>query len=631
MKFWKKAGAFALALSLFLLSVACSSAPNGEQPPKDVPGGNSAVGGSSAVAGDSTPQTEIDTSFEQKSEEMFTERDLRREYDEGVLISLEGDRARCESTDVRIDGSTVTLSAEGSYTLRGTWNGCIVVNAPDAAKLQIVLDGVTMVNPNGAAICILQCDKVFLLTAPGSVNTLTCEAAFGTLDGKNVDGAIFSKQDLTLGGEGTLTVISAAHGIVGKDDIAITGGTYTVTAASHGIEANDSVRVTEATLTVTAGKDALHIENTDDDTRGFFYMESGVLTATTGGDGIDAGAYIHMTGGTVSLTTGGGYTNGEEHATDMGDRPGRWEDFFSSSESATTVSAKGIKADGTLLIAGGTFTLDCADDAIHSNTAVVVRGGTMTLATGDDGIHADEALLVSGGTVVITASYEGLEALHIEICGGDISMQCTDDGINAAGSSDSNSNGRLGGGNFGRPDGKPDDMPGGMPNGRPDGGEGFPGNMGGMGHMGGMEDSNGTILISGGSIYIQASGDGIDANGTLTICGGLVVVCGPTQGDTAVLDYDKTGVITGGTFVGTGANNGMAQTFSDAEQGLITLRVDHQSADTPIRLCDSEGNVLISIQPAMPFALVIISTPEMVKGQSYMIDIGGKTETVVAY
>lgn len=70
--------------------------------------------------------------------------------------------------------------------------------------------------------------------------------------------------------------------------------------------------------------------------------------------------------------------------------------------------------------------------------------------------------------------------------------------------------------------------------------------------MGGGSSSNGTIVISGGSLYVQASGDGIDANGTLTITGGSTTVCGPTQGDTATLDYDVSGVITGGTFIGTG-------------------------------------------------------------------------------
>ena len=82
-----------------------------------------------------------------------------------------------------------------------------------------------------------------------------------------------------------------------------------------------------------------------------------------------------------------------------------------------------------------------------------------------------------------------------------------------------------------------------------------------FGGPGSSSSPNGTILISGGTIAITAYGDGIDANGTLEITGGYITVCGPTQGDTATLDYDVSGTISGGTFIGTGAS-GMAQTFS---------------------------------------------------------------------
>ena len=39
---------------------------------------------------------------------------------------------------------------------------------------------------------------------------------------------IFSKDDITLNGKGTLTIKSAAHGIVSKDDLKVTGGTLRV-------------------------------------------------------------------------------------------------------------------------------------------------------------------------------------------------------------------------------------------------------------------------------------------------------------------------------------------------------------------------------------------------------------------
>ena len=133
--------------------------------------------------------------------------------------------------------------------------------------------------------------------------------------------------------------------------------------------------------------------------------------------------------------------------------------------------------------------------------------------------------------------------------------------------------------------------------------------------------SNGTLEISGGNLYIKASGDGIDANGTLTITGGYIVVCGPTQGDTATLDYDVSGTISGGTFIGTGAAT-MAQTFSASEQGVIALRTGNQAAGTLITLTGASGNAILSHAPELPFAVLILSSPEMVKGETYTVSIG---------
>ncbi len=583
MKLFSKVSAFLLCLALLLALCGCGDG-QGNAPAQDVLNGNSTMGGSSAVYEDAPPTLVVDTDFSKDSDAMFTDRDLSRAYDTEVLITLSGSTASCDGAGVTVDGSTVTITADGTYTLRGELNGSVIVNCPDTAKPQIVLDGAKITNKNGAAICILRGDKVVLLLAPDSDNALIGNGAYAMIDGENVDGALFSKQDITLGGEGSLTLLSSEHGIVGKDDVVISGGSYTITAASHGIDANDSVRITQAELQITAGKDAMHIENLEDNDRGFFYMESGSVSATADGDGIDASGYAHIKDGTLQLTTGGGYQKG-------------------ASSGSSTASTKGIKAVGSLLIEKGTVTLDSADDAVHSNTSAVIAGGALTIATGDDALHADQTLQLRGGKIVITHSYEGLEAQDIEVCGGDIAMKCIDDGINAAGGTDgSGAGGMFGGDQFGGP-------------GRPGG----PGSTGG----------NGLVLIGGGSLYINASGDGIDANGTLTITGGLITVCGPTQGDTAVLDYDKSGTITGGTFVGTGAKM-MAQTLSSTEQGVLSFSVGKQAAGTAIKLSDSAGNVLISCEPAMSYAIVIISTPELVKGETYTVDIGGETTTHVA-
>lgn len=253
-------------------------------------------------------------------------------------------------------------------------------------------------------------------------------------------------------------------------------------------------------------------------------------------------------------------------------------------------------AEGTenVLSGGGTFLLDTADDSLHCNASLTVSGGNFIIASSDDGFHADDTLTVNGGTILITESYEGLEGLHVNITGGDITLTASDDGLNAAGGTDSSGTGGRGNDQFGRPGGI-----GGMPGG----------------------SSGGTITISGGTLHITAYGDGIDANGSLAISGGYTVVCGPTQGDTSTLDYDTTGVITGGTFLGTGAS-GMAQSFSDSGQGVIAVRVSSAGAGTEITLTDSDGNVILSHTPELSFAVVILSSSELQKGETYSLTVG---------
>lgn len=569
-------------------------------------------GGNTETASTNVDPADVD--FSQADGDMFTDRDARTEYDESdsVLIQLNGTSAAASSNSVKISGTTVTITEEATYIISGTLDdGMIIVNAPDTAKLQIVLNSVDITSKTSAPLYILEADKVFLTLAEGTENTLSNGGTFTAIDENNIDAAIFSKQDLTLNGSGSLTVTSpAGHGIVCKDDLVLTSGTYIVNSASHGLDANDSVRITgETNLTIDAGKDGIHSENTDDASLGFIYISNGTLNIEAEGDGIAAGAYVQIENGTFDLLVGGGSVNGSSASFGNyggfkggghgGMRTGEFQSTTTTTDENST-SMKGIKAANSLLISGGTFHIDSADDSVHSDVSVTINGGTFEIASGDDAIHAEDTLTITAGTINISKSYEGLEALNVNVQGGDIKLVASDDGLNAAGGTDES--GMTGG---------RDGMFGGR--------DGMFGGKGGMG--GGMSSGNGSIVISGGNLYVNASGDGLDANGTLEISGGHTVVVGPTQGDTATLDYDKSAVITGGTFIGTGAA-GMAQTFSDSEQGVFAVSVGNQAAGTDIVLKDKSGNTIIEFTPELDFAVVILSSPDIISGETYTITVG---------
>lgn len=543
-------------------------------------------------------------------DEMFTERDLDPSYDEenSVRITLNGASAEADSDSVQISEGIVTISAEGTYIISGTLDeGQIVVRVQDSEKVQLVLDEATIQCADSAALYVAEGDKVFVTLADGTENALINGGTFADEQDESIDGALFSRQDLTINGSGTLHITSpAGHGIVCNDDLVLTGGTISVSSASHGLKANDSVRMTGAlTLSVDAGKDGIHAENDEDDSLGFVYIEQGTFSLEAEGDGLSASAYMQILDGTFAITAGGGSVNGTKESSDQwggfmgrGSGPQRQmsESEQTSSEDDST-SMKGLKAAGDLTIVSGTFQIDSADDAVHANASITVRGGTFDITTGDDGMHADDTLTITDGTIAIGESYEGLEALHVDIQGGNITLTSSDDGLNAAGGTDAS---------------------------------GTEGGRDGMFGGGGMSaSSGGTITISGGILNINASGDGIDANGTIEITGGYTVVCGPTQGDTATLDYDAAASISGGTFIGTGAS-GMAQTFSDAQQGLISVSLNAQTEGTAITLTDQDGNEIISYTPELSYAVIILSSPDIISGETYTLTAGTVSGSVTA-
>ncbi len=573
---------------------------------------------------ESTASTKEETTI--SDEDMFSNRDTKSDYDKtsAIIVKLNDSSASCENDTVEIDGSTVTITDEGTYILSGTLSdGMIIIDTEETDKPQLVFDGVNITSETSAPVYVKNADKVFVTLAEGSENSLSNGGEFIQIDDNNIDGVVFSKQDLTFNGSGSLTVTSPAnHGIVCKDDLVFTGGAYTVSSASHGLDANDSIRIKDTTLEIASGKDGIHTENSDDSSKGFFYMEKGNINIEAEGDGISAGAYAQIKDGNIDILAGGGSENGTKTSSDswgnfgghggmmgghggMGQKPDRKPTGMSLSDTTDTTSAdteestsmKGIKAEGNLVVENGAFNINSADDSLHSNSSLTINAGTFEIASGDDGIHAEEKLKITGGTINITESYEGLEALDIAVSDGDISLVATDDGLNAAGGTDSSGMGGRDNGMFGG---------------------GGPGGM-----MGGT--SNGSIVISGGKLHINASGDGIDANGSLEISGGYTVVVGPTMGDTATLDYDSSAVISGGTFIGTGAS-GMAQTFSSSEnQGVISISAGTQNANTSITVKNTLGKSIVTFAPELSFNVVIISTPEIQKGETYKISVGSET------
>lgn len=570
----------------------------------------------------SSQSTMPSVDFSKTDSDMFTERDIDSSFDtkNSITIKLDGDSITASDDSVKISGSKITITKEATHIISGTLNdGMIIVEADQKAKLQLVFDNVNITSKTSAPLYVKQADKVFITLKDGSKNTLSNGGSFTTIDDNNIDATVFSKQDITFNGSGALTITApAGHGVVSKDDLVFTNGSYNITSSSHAIDANDSVRIKTASFVIDAGKDAIKAENSDDQTLGFVYVSSGNIKAEAQGDGISASAYMQVKSGNFDILAGGGSKNGTKKSSDSwggfgggkggkggpgGERPMMpTASTIETEDEDSSSSMKGLKSGNSMQISGGTFKINSADDAVHSNVSLTVKNGKFNIATGDDALHAEQSLTVEKGEINITESYEGLEALKIKVLGGNISLIATDDGLNAAGGTDSS----------------------GITGGR----DGMFGGKGGKG--GGMSaNSDGSIVISGGTLKINSSGDGIDANGTVEITGGHTTVTGPTKGDTATLDYDVSATISGGTFIGTGAS-GMAQTFSESEQGIVAISCNNQTANTQIVLKNSKGKTIITHAPTLDFAVVILSSPDIIKGETYTLSIGDATQEFTA-
>lgn len=503
----------------------------------------------------------------------YSDKDLNTDYTGDYTDITLADSATVITGDgATSSGDEITINGAGTYVLSGTLSdGKLMVNAGDSDDIHIIFDGVDISALTGSPVEIINADKVIITLEDHTVNTLSDTANYDeTLEANAV---IYSKSDLTLNGNGSLTLhANFKHGINAKDDLVIVSGNITIQSLEDAIRGKDSVSIADGTFNLTAGGDGIKSNNDEDATKGWILIENGTFNITAGQDGIQAETTLLIENGTFEFTTGGGASENTTTRTNtMGGR-GQFQIQTPAvaTEDDTSTSYKGIKAGLEVVINNGVFSIDANDDAIHSNGAITIQDGDFTLATGDDGVHADETLTINGGTLQITESYEGLEAVYILITGGDITIKASDDGINAAGD---------------------------------------------QSVMGTYE-----FKMTGGTLYVNAEGDGLDSNGNITIEGGDIIVDGPTQSMNGALDYDHSAQISGGTLIAMGSS-GMAQapsTTSSQNALMIYFSATHNAGQT-VTLKDASGNTLLEHTPEKAYQTVVFSTSDLKIGSTYKI------------
>ena len=483
----------------------------------------------------------------------------------------------------------------------------------------------------------------------------------------NYKHGIAGNDDLVITG-GRLTVNSLSHALRGKDSVAILDGTFVLTSQKDGIQASNTEDSTKGWVQIDGGNFTIQSSGDGIQAETNLSIYDGSFTITSGGGAVNGADHTENRGGGFGRPGGnrpdsangqtspkmpsqpaeggqtpsempsqpaeGGQTpsempsqpaEGGQTPSEMPSQPAEGEqsssgnesdyselifdpddfDDTSTADSDTTVSTKGIKAGNALLIQQGTFVIDSADDAIHSNYSVTIDGGSFQLSSGDDGIHAEAYLNINGGTTTIAESYEGLEATQIHISGGTTQVSSSDDGLNATGGSSF----ELVDGLLVLKDISSSDTEQ---------------TFGGRGGMFEVED-NCDITISGGNLTVTTSnGDGIDSNGSLNVSGGTVLVFGSSSGGEGALDYTGSSSISGGTLVALGSS-GMAQSMEpdDSHATLMVTWDEVQPAGTRLTLCTQQGEILCSLQSTNSFQTAVISTDSLSAGQEVSLYTGG--------
>lgn len=321
------------------------------------------------------------------------------------------------------DDETVSITEDGIYVLTGSaTNACVVIEAGDEDKIQLVLDNVSIENTNQPCILVENADKVFLTSAEGSDNVLSVSGQFSG----DADAVVYSKDDLVLNGLGTVAINSTGDGVCSNDDLKLTGGTWVVTVSDSAMKAHDSILACDGTFELTAANDGLHAENNDDDTTGSILIEGGNFTIQAGDDGVHATTSVTMNGGTLAIN-----------------------------------AAEGIEATQVILN-DGEVSINASDDGVNAgrksnsmNVKVEINGGALTISMGagdTDAVDSNGDLIISGGTIDITAQspfdYDG----NCSYTGGTIIVNGTQ--------VDSVTNQMMGGGMMGGPGGMMDGQPG---------------------------------------------------------------------------------------------------------------------------------------------------------------------------
>lgn len=494
--------------------------------------------------------------------------------EKSAVISLADDGIKIKGGGVTVKDQVITITNPGDYTFSGSLSdGRIVIDVSEGT-VNVTLNGVDITSSERDVIFSKDSAEVNVIVADGTDNTLVSGTEDFTADEDDLDedGTYKNKQKAVIFTKGNLT-------ISGTGSLNVTGNIY------NGIQTKGTLSLQDVQLTVNA---------------------------------------VHH----------------------------------------------GVKSKQEMSLISGTYDVTSGEDGFHSDLNITVSDGSYAIAAGDDGIHADGELTVDNGSITISESVEGLKGHMITINDGQIDITSSDDGINANGGSQNGFG--MGGGmqqpqnadGSAEPPQKPDDSDtAGSSENMPQMPDNSDGSMGDMPQMpegtemgeapsdmpqeqeenkdSDSEESDSQVdttttpelTINGGSIHVNAQGDGIDSNGNITINGGTVYVDGPSGGGDSALDYgtENGGILTinGGNVIAIGMSDMLeAVDASSTQTSIMYVFSQTVTKGTEVTVSDSNGNTVFTYTPVKDADSVILSSADLTEGETYTFTYGEQSESI---
>lgn len=476
------------------------------------------------------------------------------------------------------DGRVLTITAGGTYVLRGELHdGQIVVNVR-RGKVHLVMDGAHVTYTEGSPLMVVSGD-VRLSCEAGTENGLSDGTRYpDTEPGSDRPyhaATLWAADDLTLCGTGRLTVTgNTRDAIFCKDRLIISDVALSVRAAEDGVIGREALILQSADIEAESGRDGLKASAWELGL-GYLCIRDSNICLTAGMDGISSADRMLISSGTLSLVCGGG----------------------ASGKGNSAESQKGLKAAVELVVEGGDIRVDAYEDALHSGGRLcIAAGAALELYCGDDGLQA-EHITMSGGTVQVFVCRTGLRARYIDMADGWLAVDATGSGLYA-----------------GEKKAKPGDPVLILP--KTDEAED-------------TETPPPYLHITGGIVYVTAVGSAARVcDGEMTVSGGMTVLCGPWQRKKDPVEA-ATFSVRGGTLVALGQAEYTPRLPASDGAPLIELRFATSRMENEwLTLADDTGHALFSVCTVTPYYRAAIYSSDLTVGRRYRLYRGGTPQEI---